>query len=307
MTFWKREIKNKVNWNIVNSCLVIAIIAIVFLKFYKKEISCNCEYNNIPVHILPILEKITPPANQRLKAIMVFNEIPKLKDMEMMSKIYKKYRSQADLVALFLKRFKQKNSFEFPYRFLANKQIHCHGNGVVFDKNFFILLNEDKVKFVDFIPDPQMLALLLNKNLHFAANNNVLQKEELENNLSRKFHQGNINLWNLATQRRESICLTDSATEIHFYHSGCSPCELKRILENAQLNQIQGERPIISIFSFQTNISDLTDVSATRSVLQKVYLDVDDCFDMGFIETRQIENPIIIRKTVSVGDMDETN
>lgn len=46
MTFGK-EIKKKVNWNIVNSCLVIAIIAIVFLNFYKKEISCNCGYDDL--------------------------------------------------------------------------------------------------------------------------------------------------------------------------------------------------------------------------------------------------------------------
>lgn len=114
-------------------------------------------------------------------------------------------------------------------------------------------------------------------------------------------------LWNLGTNRMEHFDWKKTSATFYFYHSGCSPCELKRILEHINLEQVRNEQANIYVFSFQASLTDLQASLNENSAYLKIFFDKDDCFDLGFLETGHIENPIMIQKRISAGGRNEIN
>ena len=133
----------------LNLILVLAIVMILFFQNYKKTISLDCAYGKNPIGIILLIQNHFPSCKHPLKAVMIFNELPDKQDIEMMGKIHKKYSHQVDIAAMFLKRFKVENTIGFPYHFFPDKKILCASGERQFKKNYFLLLHENRVNYIE--------------------------------------------------------------------------------------------------------------------------------------------------------------
>lgn len=282
----------------------IAVITVLFFQFYRTELFFECTYNQIPSEFLPILDKEFPLAQKQIQLVMIFNELPSIENIDTMNKVYKKFQSQVDVKSLFLKKFKKDIPLDFPHSFLSNKKIFCNSDNNNFNKNYFLLLKDNRLRFIDSTPKAQTLALLLNKNLGKQEKDIIIKKSDLEYKLAKKFQCRDINLYNLLTLRMEPVIFNNPETEIHVYHAGCSSCRLKDIITNINRDAALYKN-IVNVFTFQTNLHEIKNLLTENSTYLKAFLDSNDYLEIGFTETNHIPNPIIINYSSITGGNNE--
>jgi len=272
MSFRKEKRGNyfAIFWGI-NLLLLILIVVLIFFKIYRPKIYINCEYNSKP-------EKLIEYKELRGKediCIFVFNELPTIRDMEIIEKINLKFSDRINVFALFSKRFSINQRFNFPYLFIKNRVV-CKNKPE--HRNFFILLRESRVIHFSSIYALPELIILIEKNINpnFEYPKIFEKPDVLKERIISRLKKGKLNLMNLFSGKIERIDRF-KRKRIMILHTDCSSCEISRIFDKIGNNS----KEQIIIFSFLQNRSEILEKLRSLKV-SNLYLDYFDEFKLAF-------------------------
>lgn len=270
----------------------------MFFSIYKKQVECNCRYDSYPKKLLEIIDKEFPGNSiHNLSLLFVFNQLPRPSDLEIAQKIYNKYKSDISLQVLFNRKFKYERPITFPHTFLRNHKITCKNGSQIIEKNYYMIIYKDKVKYVDSIINLSDLAILIKKNLDPSVKylDLAVSTQKLKEKISSRLKRGHIRLLNLNSDEAVKLDDFSKISKVIFVHAACSECQLKELFSKLRLQQIidSHEKHII-LFSIFADSSSLIKLIASNNFKVQIYLDIYDEFDLFSVITNDKENPLVI-------------
>jgi hypothetical protein len=219
---------------IVNLILLICILAILYLKYNKKEVIINIDKGAEPRELIEVLERSNLSFENQLKIFFVFKKRPTLASLEDIDKLYHKYEN-IDFCAIFLNRFRLNQFFQFPYRFLARyKFVYLSSHGSLEDSSYIFLLKENKIIYVDNVLEIGRLAKVLARQVHSGSNIDdiKLSREDFRSMLHDRIKNRNISLVNIYTRDIHSLIsiMLSGVERIYIIHAACTSCELSELV-----------------------------------------------------------------------------
>ncbi len=285
---------------ILNTFLVLAIVAILVLTIYKKEVQFDCSFDAAPVKLLDIINrKFTGTSIKDVAVFFVFNQLPSKSDIQTIEKLHFKFKEKVTVLTLFLRKFKYDQEMRFPHRFLSNLKIKGKSkeNNKIAEDNYFLVLKNKKVQYIDKKLDLVNMAFLIQKKLNprLGYRDFALSSENLRKKISRRLDKGNLRLLRLSSNREEILKDVTEISRVYFIHAACSTCQLKSLFAKLKLDQIMAddEKHII-VFSVFADSFKLNAISGEGNLNVPAYLDVNDEFDLFSTITNDKENPLII-------------
>jgi len=295
--------KIKKRFLILNAFLIIAIVTVLFLTFYKKEVAFDCNFDAKPGRLLDLISRSFPGISLKdVSVVFVFNRLPSKSDIQTIEKLHYKYKEKVSVLTLFTRKFKGNQLLRFPQKFLSHSKIICtQGKGKEFaDGNYFVLLNNGKVQHVDTKLDLLDMAFLVRKKLdpQLGYSDFALSSGDLRNRIVQRLNKGSLHLLRVDTGNEDFLRDLTGISRVYFIHASCSTCQLKSLFNNLKLKQILDDSEkamiIFSIFADSFSLNEILDESDLK---MPVYLDSSDEFDLFSTITNDRENPIIIDLT----------
>lgn len=212
-----------------------------------------------------------------LLAVFLFNDYPLLNEIELIEKLRIKFQDRIDIFALFSKRFKVEREIEFSYSFVRNRFL-CKGERE--GKSFFALMDNGKLVHLSNIYDLSEMLFLIEKkvNSDFKYTQFMLNSEEVKRRILERLTEGQLNLLNLRTNKKEFIEKFENKNVI-FIHGACTPCQLEKVFEKVYKERNADK---IYIFSFLASQSELSQRLISLKSESNFYLDYSDEFGLAF-------------------------
>jgi hypothetical protein len=299
--------KIKKNFLLLNAILIIAIVTVLLLTFYKKEVVFDCNFDAEPHGLLEIIHQSFPDISLKdVSVVFVFNRLPSKSDIQTIEKLHYKYKEEMSVLTLFTRKFKSNQPLRIPHKFLSHSKITCKKEKGFTEGNFFVLLSNGKVQHVDTKLDLVDMAFLVRKKLdpQLGYSDFALSSGDLRNRIVQRLNKGNLHLMRLDTGNEDFLKDLTGISRIYFIHAACSTCQLKSLFNNLKLKQIlDGSEKAVIIFSVFADSFSLNEILDESDLKMPVYLDLKDEFDLFSIITNDRENPIIIDLT----DKDKEN
>ncbi len=107
----------------INLLLVLIILALLFLRYFRPTIYINCEYNSDSNKLLELVNAHFK-RGKKLSCIFIFNDYPSLHQMEIIEKIRLKFQDKINVYSLFSKRFRVNRKIDFPHSFVNQLNKH---------------------------------------------------------------------------------------------------------------------------------------------------------------------------------------
>ncbi|MCP4213172.1 MAG: hypothetical protein GY765_00880 [bacterium] len=265
-----------------NLVVVAGIIGFAYLKFQGKHIVVDGNYDSVPEEIIELQTKYLPSLREtEFSLLFVFNRLPVGTEIETMEKLHAKFKHRADVRAFFTSPFRRDEKMDFPYSFRRNSRITCKSDSGNFDKNFFFVLQRDKIRYLGNKIDLSQLAFLLEKNLNPDAgfDEYTLPAGRLEHRVREKIKKGGFEVMQPYTGECSTIEeLADKYSKVYFVHAKCSTCRLKTIISDIKTRTAFEEGPSAIIFSCLADRYSIKQVNGGTGL--NVYLDNRDGFDL---------------------------
>jgi hypothetical protein len=298
--------KIKKSFLFLNAILIIAIVTVLFLTFYKKEVAFDCNFDAKPGRLLDLISRSFPGISLKdVSVVFVFNSLPSKSDIQTIEKLHYKYNEEVSVLTLFTRKFKNNQPIRFPYKFLSHSKITCTrgkgGKGKEFAVgNYFVLLNNGKIQHVDTKLDLVDMAFLVRKKLdpQLGYSDFALSSGDLRNRIVQRLNKGSLHLLRVDTGNEDFLRDLTGISRVYFIHASCSTCQLKSLFNNLKLKQIldDSEKAMI-IFSIFADSISLNEILGESDLKMPVYVDSSDEFDLFSTITNDRENPIIIDLT----------
>lgn len=278
--------------------LVSAILAVLYLQFHKKVIVFNCAYDTKPDELLEFIENRIPGNSKKdVAAFFIFNQLPSLSNMETLNKLYAKFKNEITILALFNKKFKYSKPMVFPHKFFPRLKISCQKDKDVFDKNYFVILKNNRIRYTESKMELVNLVFLLQKyrNPQLTYSDFAVPSEELKRKITARLKDGNLQLLKLSSNENELLKDISDISRVYFVHASCSTCQLKELFTKLKLKQIidNNEKNVI-IFSVFADSFKLNKLIEGVNLNMDIYLDINDEFGLFSTITDEKENPLII-------------
>ncbi len=192
----------------MNAVLILAILVVFFFKFFKKEVVFNCSYDAKPGKLLELIENRFPGISIKdVSAFFIFNQLPSLADMESLHKLYAKFKDNVTILALFNKKFKYDKPIAFPYKFLSRLKIVCQKNNEMSDKNYYVILKNNRIRYTESKLELFNLVFLLqkHKNPQLKYTNFAVPSDELKRKIAARLRKGSLRLLKLNSNEEEIL------------------------------------------------------------------------------------------------------
>lgn len=282
----------------MNAVLILAILVLFFFNFFKKEVVFNCSYDTKPGKLLELIENRFPGISIKdVSAFFIFNQLPSLADMETLHKLHTKFKDNITILVLFNKKFKYDKPIAFPYKFLSRLKIACQKDNEMFDKNYYVILENNRIRYTESKLELFNLAFLLQKqkNPQLKYTNFAIPSDELKRKIAARLSKGSLRLLKLTSNEEEILEGVSGISKVYFIHASCSTCQLKDLFSKLKLKQIidNHEKNVI-IFSVFADSHKLSEIIEGVSLDMDIYLDINDVFDLFSTITDEKNNPLII-------------
>ncbi len=258
----------------INLLLVLIILALLFLRYFRPTIYINCEYNSDSNKLLELVNAHFK-RGKKLSCIFIFNDYPSLHQMEIIEKIRLKFQDKINVYSLFSKRFRVNRKIDFPHSFVKNK-IVCRNRPEL--RSFFILL-KDRIIHFSHIYNLDEMMFLIGKNIHsdFQYENLLLNPKSIKEKILLRIMKGELILLNLLSNKTEVIDKIENK-KIILIHSACTSCQLERIFKSIK---DKGAENQIYIFSFWASSTELIRRLSDTKMGSNFYLDYLDEFNLA--------------------------
>jgi len=272
-----------------------------FLYLNKTHIFFSGSYNSRPDQLIKTINKNFPDFSKKKWAIVfVFNNLPSTSSIETIEKLHYKMKDRIDVLAFFLKKFNYSKKMKFPHHFSRRLDISYEKNGSIKapDKNFYVILNNNRINYIDSNFDFFEIAFLLQNKINPGSKfqDYVVDENKLKQKIIDRLNKGNLRLSRLNSGEYKNIdnLLIEDISKIYFIHSNCSICQLKSLFSKLRIEQIFNRNKSIIIFSVMADTFSLEGLTRAENIDFKIYVDTNDEFDLFSIITDEKKNPIMI-------------
>ena len=271
---------------IVNIVLSVSILIVIILHFYHKKFIYNLSYDESPTELLTKVNnyfsniKNDSSKNKEISIIFILNAYPTLANIEDIEKLHEKYNNDVSFSVLFNNRFRGKRKILFPYKFLANSRLYCKYNNQLYDKNFFIIFNHMKIKYIGNNVDIYDKNFVIKKIVDPNTVNlcNFLSIEKIKNDLIHRIKGGDFLLWNLDTEEYCNFAEFGFYERIIFINSDCSVCELNKIFSDVSVASCK--KATVLIFSIYGNSYKIKQILSEKRFRIPVFMDKYDVLNV---------------------------
>ena len=294
--------KVKKNILILNAFLILVIAVILIFQFYERDVEFDCNFDAKPSKLLEIVSRKFPEISIRdVSVLFVFNQLPSKSDVEAIEKLHSILKDDITVLTLFNRRFKYNRPIKFPYKFLSHLKILCRSKKKAGEEtvgeNYFLLLKNKKIQYIDKKIDLGTMAFLIQKKLNpqLGYNDFAISTEDLRKKILQRLKKGELHLWRLNPNREETLPDLAEISRLYFIHASCSTCQLKSLFSKIKLKQIVDDRGRpMAIFSVFADRFKLTPILKEINVNLPIYLDVNDEFDLFSTIFNDRDSPLII-------------
>jgi hypothetical protein len=238
------------------------------------------------------------PYQDKIKTslIYVFNDLPVLTDIENANKLYNKHKGNLQICSLFHKKFRLPFELNFPHKFLTDTKLECLFNGRVFDSNYYILLHDRKLSFIDTSMEIISMNFLIEKHINPGKDykNYAISKNRLKSRLIQELKSGNKTLLDLTRNKDKRFDHFKDYSRVHFVLSGCTTCELKAMVSDLKVKQILDSKKELVIFPIYAKESELIALIKKNKIDLPVYMDYNDEFNLFSIISSEKTKLIIV-------------
>ena len=286
----------------INAALLLLILIVVYMKTHKANVSLNYKYNSIDQKVIDLIAKSFSENvdDHKLQLIAVFNQLPTLSELEIINKLYYKFNDTFNIRGLFTKKFKANFPVIFEHRFLPNNKINCQKDNEIVESKFYLILIGKRTVFFEDNFDLREMMLVM-QNVLFPEktyDDFTMSISELKKKIKVRLEKSPIALLNLEKNMLEDVRYSTTMPEIKFFHSDCSACVLKSILQRIKVKEILNQKDEVIIFSALSDSILLKKLVIEKNIRSRVYVDLKDEFDLLTVITEDMEKPIIIEKNI---------
>jgi len=291
----KKIFRNKVY--LVNFVIIfIAVLFFINISINNKEIKIELKYKNEPIEFINFLKnKFLEKNFNKLSIIYIFNNKPKFNNIEDMNKLFFKFKKKIQFFVLLP---------HLPYNFKLNNykiqksKIICQYNENYFKSNYFVLLKNKKVIYVDDLQDIVDTSFLIKKSLtpEKGYKDYAVSIDRIRSSLLLKLKNGNIKLLNIRDNHFNTIKNFQKFSKTYFIISGCSICKLKFLIKKIKHREILSDENSIIIFPIYSHQLELSQVLNEYQINFPVFIDYYDSFNLLTIITNKDKNIISIEK-----------
>ncbi|MCP4218405.1 MAG: hypothetical protein GY765_27460 [bacterium] len=231
--------KKKLIFILINLVIAAVIAFFLYQKFYSRQIIFDGTFDTRPIELIEVKNRYFPPSRDKtLNLVFILNEIPRGMVIETLERLQMKFEYHLSTRALFTKRFNPERKLNFPHCFASNLEVFCKTTTKIFRGNYFVVLKEDKIVYVDDQFEISHLALLLEKKINpdssykdFSISTARLEKKVIE-----RIRKGSFNLLHLQTgDSREVWDIVNNVSKMYLIHASCSSCKLKAMFNDIRI------------------------------------------------------------------------
>ncbi len=267
---------------IVNLILFVCLLGVLYLKYFREQITIDIKIGSKPARFLDLLEGHKLQSDKKLQALFVFTERPSLSSLEDIDKLYHLYKDDnVNLCAVFSNHFYLGEGCDFPSVILSRYRF-AYTNTLEKIKNSpcLILLKDDRIMYADRVRElGQMDKLLLWLTKPDFEKPLPLSREDLRLVLIDRLGHKQIELLNVRSRRIESLreVVLAGIEEIFVIDADCMSCELDKILANIVEMK---HRNVVIILSIRSNSYEIKAFLDTRESNVGVYTDYYDGLEL---------------------------
>lgn len=279
----------------LNTLLAIAVLVMLYQRFYTKEINFDCQYNCLPNELLKeIAAQGIDISNNSNAMLFFFNEVPHLSNLEDIEKLYLKNKRNVSFFVIFTKRILLDTEFMFPYKMIDNVKFVCLKRN--FEKNFFLVLKDRKIIYADSGFNLFDMNFMIQKNLnpHKKLNDYQSSIESVKEKIFINFKKGDFSLLQVGKNSYSKWYILNEYSQIYFFHLNCSACNIKKILSEIKVKQVVEEKKVAIVFSVLANKHELQSLIDFDSLETPVFIDYRDQFDLLSVISDEKKFPIVI-------------
>ncbi|MBC7362871.1 MAG: hypothetical protein H5U06_11440 [Candidatus Aminicenantes bacterium] len=262
---------------------MLAIILTLKIYLYKEEIY-SLDYGLPAYQLLEPLKKWINWSSSGLYVIFIFNSLPSESAIEEINKLSMKNRKDVNFYSIFHKRFRGTDRLIIPYKFIPNKRTKCYYQDELFDRNYFLIFNNERLIFAGKYLNPREIHfyLLKQKAPDKPLSEYFINAFDYRKKIIRKLREGNNQVYKIDNDHPIKIGnLINIYNEIYFINADCSECELKGILSGMSRNSVINDIKPCLIFSFFANTSLLKNTIKVMKINIPVFFDHEDAFDVA--------------------------
>ncbi len=281
----------------LNILLIVIIGLLLWNRFKINRFSVDLIFGDESKKLLEIVGKYFPYQDKiKTSLIYVFNDLPVLTDIENANKLYNKHKGNLQLCSLFHKKFRLPFELNFPHKFLADIKLECLFSGRKFDSNYYILLKDKKLSYIDTSMEIIAMNFLIEKHINPGKDykSYAISKNRLKSRLIRELKSGNKNLLDLKRNKDKRFEHFKDYSRVYFVVSGCTTCELKTMVSDLKVKQILDSKKELVIFPIYANESELRDLIKKNEIDLPVYMDYNDEFNLFSVITGKKTKLIIV-------------
>lgn len=283
---------------ILNIVLVLGIALALCLNLYKRNVTIDCNYDASPHSLMELVGNRFPELTlKNVSVIFVFNRLPAPSGLEAIAKLHAKFKEEVSVLSLFNEKFKYQRPLTFPFKFLSRMRISCKRDGESSDKNFYIVLKDNRIQYSDGKLELTSLALMIKKYLNPQLNytNFAVSSDELKHRIAGRIDKGNLHLTSLKSNEEKVFKDFSGISKVYFIHATCSTCQLKSLFSQLKLKQVMdNHEKLMVIFSVFADSFKLNEIIGSADLNLDIYLDSKDNFNLFSTITNDKENPLII-------------
>lgn len=274
-------------WWILNIGLALILALLIWHKLPPRQLEIDCTYGSRPDQLLGLMKKQAMSTHEKkISIVFVFRGIPDEALTEMMQKLY---MMNMDTIR-FSSFFAGDETIPKGVPFLApiKKKITCRQGA----DDFYVILNGEKIAYFDTKFDLFRINLALHQRMQTSSEFSDIGISDLKlaKQVSDRFQKGPVSLWNTSNGKMENVTLSDLYSRIAFFHSSCSPCDLKNYMNRIE----KGDGKTLVIFSFFAVSSEIQRGRAAYEVNDDLYVDQLDEFNLKKYYLGAGKNPVMI-------------
>jgi len=184
----------------------------------------------------------------------------------------------------------------FFHNYLTSYRLESHYNNRIYNTNYFVLLNKNKVMHVQEPVEALDLNFLIEKQLNPERDYESFKTsiKELKSKIIHRLRKGNLVFLDLISNNIEEISDINNITRAYIVIAECSTCELKNIISDLKLRQRFSKSNSIIIFPVYANGTQLINILNKEKVNFPIYHDIQDQLDLFSIITNQKKRMIVI-------------
>ena len=291
---------------IINILLVCTIGFILWNKFHIKKISLDLSHGEIPVSFLSLVEKDFPNTGSNdISLTYIFNDLPSLNDVESINKLFHKHKNVVDFYVFFHKKFRSPYKMNFPFVFVANRELSSRNDNKMFKSNYILLIKNKRLEYIGTVMKILETNFLLERYVHpeNEYKDYALSKDRLKKRIVNALKKGNKNLLNIATNSLEVFETFKNFSKIFLVVASCTTCELKEMIADMKIQQILDNSKYLILFPIHAQESQLLAILEEEKINLPIYIDINDEFDLFSVITGEKTKLITVEdKELEVAD-----